>query len=226
MTSPLPSTEELETAYEEARRIHRDHLKIHQVRMPAKSSYKWIWIAMLFHFRPEGVHKDLISEAVRRAFEEAGADQQVRHLKRDGWNIEDLGKGTHALRDPYVAHPEFQNTLTKQQVLLNAKDFEGIKEAFRNRCATCGALEGEPDPRYGGDIVVLERGHKDPLLPLSLENTLPQCGPCNKAYRDDFVFDDRGRARAVASVGPVKRASEGVQEKIHRFLNLRTEKSS
>lgn len=83
-----------------------------------------------------------------------------------------------------------------------------------------GANEGEPDPRYGSGSVKLQRGHKDPERPADdPTNIIPQCGACNRAYRDDFVFDDRGRVTAVAAVRPVKRASVAVRRKIRDFLN-------
>ena len=88
------------------------------------------------------------------------------------------------------------------------------------QCATCGAREDEPDPRYGGAPVKLQRGHKDPDGPADdLQNILPQCGPCNQAYRRDFVFDSRGRVHAVADIRPVKRAGAHVRRKIRNFLN-------
>lgn len=41
---------------------------------------------------------------------------------------------------------------------------------------------------------------------------------CNRSYRGDFVFDDKGRVYAVADTTPVKRASEEVQRKILDYL--------
>ena len=45
---------------------------------------------------------------------------------------------------------------------LKATSSSEIKSIFGGRCATCGAYEGEPDPRYGGENVKLQQGHKDP----------------------------------------------------------------
>ena len=125
---------------------------------------------MLHHYAPERVNKDEISDAVRREYPNAGRDQQVRHLKRDGWNIAGSG-GFRQLADPYRPAQGFVDERNRRQ--------------------------GEPD------------------------NIIPQCQFCNRAYRRDFVFDSRGRARAVADVGPVQRAHRTVQRKIWELLRQR-----
>lgn len=214
----LPSHSQLETAYQEAARIHKTHLDQHGVKLPATSTRKWVWLAMLMHFHNTPVHKDIISDAVQREFPGAGRDQQVRHLKRDGWNIEQAGNGEHILRDPYTPSQSFINAQARRQGRISADDFESLIKVFGNRCATCGGVQGEPDPRYGGDVIKLQKGHQNPHLPDDLSNTIPQCQFCNRAYKDDYVFDEKGRVRAVANVGPVKRARRQVQRKIYDFL--------
>ena len=217
--SSLPTPEELRQAYDDAARIHSEHLAQHGVMLPTPDSYKAIWLAMLHHYAPNPVHKDQISDAVRREYPNAGRDQQVRHLKRDGWNITGKG-GNHRLEDPYRPDQGFVNERNRRQARLNADDFEALIVAFGNRCATCGARAGEPDPRYGSDRVALQQGHQDPDKPSDdVANMIPQCQFCNRAYRRDFVFDNRGRAIAVADIGPVRRASRAVQRKVWEYLN-------
>ena len=148
---PLPAPDELAAAYDEIARIHSEHLAQHGVRLPEKGTYKSIWLAMLHYYAPAPVHKDEISDAVRRQYPEAGRDQQVRHLKRDGWNVAGRG-GRHRLSDPYRPDQGFINERARRQGRLGADDFMALKTAFGNRCATCGARDGEPDPRYGVDI--------------------------------------------------------------------------
>lgn len=217
-SSELPSVEELDAAYEDIARIHSEHLVQHEVVLPKRNSYKSIWLAMLHHHK-RAVHKDEISEAIQREHPDAGKDQQVRHLKRDGWNIVSKQRGYHQLDDPYRPSQEFHNEQNRRRGRLGAKDFEEIKQAFGNRCATCGAREGEPDPRYGSDKVILQQGHQNPKKPSDeTSNIIPQCQFCNRTYRDDFVFDNKGRVHAVADIRPVKRASEETQRKILDFL--------
>lgn len=215
----LPSIKELKKAYAEAERIHSEHLAQHGVKLPSWSTHKGVWLAMLLHFRPDPVHKDTISDAVRRTCPNAARDQQVRHLKRDGWNITSDGSGFHTLKDPYRPAQGFVNEQARRQGRLSAENFDDMIRSFGNRCATCGARKGEPDPRYGEEPVRLQQGHQDPDKPADdQENIIPQCQFCNQAYLRDFVFDDKGRASAVADVGPVQRASKDVQRKIWDFL--------
>ncbi len=170
------------------------------------------------HYSPNPVHKDTISDITRSHLPELGRDQQVRHLKRDGWNLESPARGMHCIADPYKADAGFARELRRRQSLLLAGGFADIKKAFGYKCATCGAREGEPDPRYSSSAVQLQQGHRDPAKPLDSKNTIPQCQFCNRAYKDDFTFDQKGRVRAVASVAPVRRASKDVQSKIRQFL--------
>ncbi|MXY47066.1 MAG: hypothetical protein F4Y44_08800 [Chloroflexi bacterium] len=214
----LPSRAELKAAYDDIARIHRTHLSQHGVRLPDANSYKWVWLGMLHYHKGERVHKNRISDAVRSIYPEAARDQQVRHLKRDGWNIEG-SQGYHSLGNPYQPSPDFVNERARRQGRLSAESFDDLKTSFGNRCATCGAVEGEPDPRYGADVVQLQQGHQDPDADsASIANIIPQCQFCNRAYRRDFVFDDKGRVRAVADIGPVRRASLPVQRKVWDFL--------
>lgn len=213
-----PSKKDLDAAYRAVADIHKRHLAQHGVKLPPQSSYKWIWLAMLHYHKGGSVHKDAISDAVQKHYPEAGRDQQVRHLKRDGWNVIG-GGGFHALEDPYRPSPEFINEQARRHGRLSSVDFDDIKKSFGNRCATCGSVEGEPDPRYGEARVHLQQGHQDPDEPGDdLNNIIPQCQFCNRAYRRDFVFDDKGRANAVADIGPVKRARTAVQKKIWKYL--------
>ena len=215
----LPSKEQLAEAWEEVKRIHRVYLARHGVKLPKESSYQRIWLSMLYHFNDREVHKDEISDAVRREFPNAARDQQVRHLKRAGWNIE-AGEepGSHKL-DPYNPSPTYLIDQVRRKGVLHEEDFEERKRAFGFRCATCGAEEGEPHPRYGGENVELHQGHRDPNKSSEdPENIIPQCNYCNRAYKGDFVFDGKGFVRAIADVGPVKRASRTVKRKVLEFL--------
>jgi len=82
-------------------------------------------------------------------------------------------------------------------------------------CATCGAEEGKASPRYGDAEIKLQKGHHDPAGPGDdIENNIPQCQYCNRAYINDFVFDGKGRVHSIASVEPVKRARKEVQKKV------------
>ena len=100
---PLPTPEELQAAWEEVQDLHLQYLAIHGVRLPQTEHYtghnRALQLAVLCHYRHREVHKDEISAVAQRDLEDAAADQQVRHLKRDGWYIGPK-PGLHKL-DPY-----------------------------------------------------------------------------------------------------------------------------
>lgn len=202
------------------KRIHNTHLTQHGVKLPADNSNKAIWLGALWACKDREVRKEEMSAIVQRERGGNPVDQQVRHLKRDGWNIvPGQARGSHRLNDPFQPGPEWANEQNRRQGQLAAGTFEELKRAFGNRCATCGAIEGEPDPRYGRDRVSLQQEHRDPAKPdTDRGNIIPQCSLCNRQYRNDFVFDEKGRVRAVADIGPVRRADAAVQRKIFDFL--------
>ena len=222
MKKKLPTTEELQKSWMELKEIHREYLAIHRVRIPKASHYsennKAAWLSILRHYKDEEIHKDHISEIVQRDMPGAAKDQQVRHLKRDGWEISAEKRGCHKL-DPFHPSQEFLNTSAKKTAQLRASSFNEIKESFGYRCATCGARENQPDPRYGKDKVKLQQGHRNPNeAGDDPSNIIPQCQFCNRAYRNDFIFDEKGRVHAVANEKPIQRAAKDVQNKIFKWL--------
>ena len=67
------------------------------------------------------------------------------------------------------------------------------------------------------EFVKLQRGHKDPEKSLRISNIIPQCQFCNRSYKNDFTFDDKGRVRAVASPSII-RASDNVIKKVFNAI--------
>lgn len=220
--SKLPTQTKLQQAWEELKEIHKEYLERHEVVIPTGRTYdssaKSIWLSVLFYYKGQPVHKDVISDVCQRDKANLARDQQIRHLKRGGWSMKNDGRGNHEL-NPYEPSLEFLNEKVRRDGRLHARTFDDVKKAFGYRCATCGAKEERPDSRYGRDKVILQQGHKDPEKPSSDKNNIiPQCQFCNRAYRGDFTFDDKGRARAVADVGPVERVSDRVKSKIFNWL--------
>lgn len=105
----IPTEKELQIAWEKLKLIYQKNLKVHNVKIPRgksfKSSSKSTWLSILHHFEDKEVHKDQISEITQTYIPDSGKDHQVRHLKRDGW---DIGQkpGIHKL-NPYNPSPEF-----------------------------------------------------------------------------------------------------------------------
>ncbi len=223
MNGELPTREELQQAWEDLQDIYTQYLKRHDVKIPNSTRYngvaKSIWLSVLHYYEDEQVHKDLISDICQRDLPNSARDQQVRHLKRDGWRLAPAKRGFHLL-DPYQPSAEWINDKARRDGVLNAGSFEDIKTVFGDSCATCGAREGRPDPRYGEDKVVLQQGHRDPFKPATdMTNIIPQCQFCNRAYRKDFVFDEKGRAWAIADIGPIQRATVEIKRRVFSWLN-------
>ena len=218
----IPTPTELQESWEDLRRIHAEHLEEHGVKLPQgidyRSSGKSIQLSVLHYHSGQSVNKNLISQVCQRDAPHLAADQQVRHLKRDGWHL--TGRGSHAL-DPYKVSSEFETDRIRRQGTLNASGFEDLKAVFDYKCASCGSEEGKTNPRYGDDIVELQRGHKDPDKPMTMDNIIPQCQFCNRAYRRDYVFDDKGRVSHIADVRPVRKASKTVQRKVWEWLKTK-----
>ena len=219
--SDLPSQQALQAAWANLREIHAQYLRRHGVKIPNTDSYdaraKSIWLAVLHEAAGKPVHKNIISDVCQRDKPGLARDQQVRHLKRDGWRLAGEG-GLHTL-DPYQPSLEWINQRARRAGRLSAKTFAELKGVYGESCATCGAREGRPDPRYGADAVILQQGHMDPSKSADdRRNIIPQCQYCNRAYRGDFVFDVKGRAYALADIGPVQRASTAVKRKLYDWL--------
>ena len=83
------------------------------------------------------------------------------------------------------------------------EDFEEIKKKYDYRCATFGSREGEPNYRYPGSIAKLQKAHRNPHVPLEGDNIIPQCQFCNRAARNNWVYDARGRVVGVVSAEPI-----------------------
>ena len=180
------------------------------------------------------VHKDLISQFVQQFKPDAGLDQQVRHLgSQDYWYILNKGNkvpntnvtvpsGYQYLVSLEMPNPKAMAEMYKRAGRMAARDFEGLKMAYGNRCATCGIEERRIDPRTGKKVV-LQQGHMDPSKPLSLDNTIPQCEYCNETSRDNFIFDENGRIKAIHNPRFVLNSKVSVQVDIFKLLKSKFE---
>jgi hypothetical protein len=102
-------------------------------------------------------------------------------------------------------HPAF---VPKRRSSNADSDLETVKQKYDYRCATCGSKEGEANLRYKNQRTQLQQGHRNPKLPLEGENIIPQCQFCNRADRNWWVYDERGRVVGVGAVKPIQRSIE------------------
>jgi len=52
----------------------------------------------------------------------------------------------------------------------------------------------------------LQQAHRNPKQPLEGKNIIPQCQFCNRADRNYWVYDERGRVAGVADLKPIQKS--------------------
>jgi len=165
---------------------------------PEKPNARLLQLIYLRHHLGKAVDKSDLSLFVRSVCPSASTDQQARHWKRDGWNVQGRGGNDSAGKPLKPSEyclaslqpsPEFMAQRTRDLGRVAAHDWDSLLTVYSNRCGCCGA---------GG--VKLEQGHMDPRKPLTLANTIPLCDGCNRWQLDRFVLDDKGKVRTVLPV--------------------------
>lgn len=225
------SPDEIENRYSQLEEEYQTNLAQYGVKMPSRDGMQALWLIFLRKNKGILVHKDTISSFVASVNPNAGKDQQVRHLAADGWYILNTGdklpdedeivpQGYHVLITTESPKPTFLYKSLKRVGRIGAKNFGQLKAVYGFRCASCGSIEGKPNLLEPNKRTQLQQGHMNPSKPLTLDNSIPQCQVCNQVYQDDFVFDDKGRAFAVASAKPVMRAEKEVQNEIIKKLKV------
>ena len=100
----------------------------------------------------------------------------------------------------------------------NTADWGKIKEDYGYRCATCGSLEGKPNFNWPQTKTKLQKAHMDPHKPLESGNIIPQCQKCNRADRNRWVYDERGRVVKLAKANFVKNFDKDIRWEIYKIL--------
>lgn len=190
---------------------------------------KELQLIFLYEHIGKLVHKDMVSAFVRKFIPDAALDQQVRHLgSQYNWYVLNKGNripdkditvpsGYNYLVSIETPNPKVLSQALKRAGRLAAKNFDELKMAYNNKCATCGIEEGKKDAR-DNTIVSLQQGHMDPRKPLTLDNTIPQCGYCNRTYLDYFRFNEHGRVVAVNNPEILLRSPKDIQDEMIEVL--------
>jgi hypothetical protein len=58
----------------------------------------------------------------------------------------------------------------------------------------------------------------DPNKPLVAGNIIPQCQICNRAYKNYWVFDKKGRVIKLANPKIINRSDKKVQWEVYKIL--------
>ena len=228
--------DEIRKTYDLLADYHARYLEKQGVKLPEllRPDGEFTQVALTLVYLAQGypdtktVSKSELTEFVRIFHPQATDVQQARHLAAQaGWYILsgtrnddrslDLLPGDYRLITLETAYPGFSGPRRVESV--DPEYWERIKTAYGDRCASCGSQEGKPHLYWPETLTVLQKGHMDPAQPLEPGNIIPQCPPCNRASRDFWVFDDKGRVVAVANPSVIDRSSEGVQRQIYERLS-------
>lgn len=205
------------------------YLKPLGVKFPKENTAKFYWLICLRKYIKKQVHKDAISEVLENLGLNLGKDQQVRHLAADGWYVlnkgdkvpdkkETIKSGFHMLYSVENCKKNFYAKKLKRQGRIAAKTWDDLKIVYSSMCATCGSVENKPNRYFPDKVTMLEQGHIDPNKPLSIDNIIPQCQYCNKAYKDKFMFDENGRIVCIMNTEPVIKSPENVKKDLFEYL--------
>ncbi|MCD6594139.1 hypothetical protein J7L68_00470 [bacterium] len=149
--------------------------------------------------------------------------QQARHLgAQKGWYIAAGGRDN---RDVVLKRGEYQLVNLEKPYpafhghrVEKTDDWEELKKEYGYRCATCGSEEGKPNIHWPNTTTKLQKGHKNPNKPLVNGNIIPQCQKCNRADRNNWVYDERGRVIKLANPNVIKRSEKKIRWKVYKIL--------
>lgn len=224
----------IESLYEDILDAYKEKLNKYNVKMPklySNGKYTLNALVLIYLYDKIGkiVSKQELTDFLRTMGFYVNDVQQARHLaQQSGWYILsgtrgdceckelDIKAGEYMLKTIDEPYPSYKNL--KRTESLNAGSWDGLKKIYNYRCATCGSKEGEPNFLYPASITTLQQGHKNPSMPLTIENTIPQCPFCNRASRNYFVFDNKGRVEKIYDPHFVLRSDKEIQLMMLRLL--------
>lgn len=180
------------------------------------------------------VTKNELTQFIRQYYKDTNDVQQARHLAaQKGWyiisgtrgdnNSLELNSGEYKLISLEESYPDF--TKERREYKEDGDYFESLKKQYGYCCATCGSEEGKPHKHWKNTMTVLQRGHMNPLKPLEEGNIIPQCDKCNRADRNYWVYDKKGRVIAIANEKVIDKCSLSIQKKIYERLKTKFENS-
>ena len=221
---------EIEKSYVQLARYHKTHLEKYGVKLPnlkRGNSYTIDALTLIYLFqgypKTRQVSKKELTQFIRLYYPDTNDVQQARHLAaQKGWYI-GSGQRKNGIRD--LKAGEYQ-LVTLEKPFPNftghrgtdSEDFEDIKKQYNYRCATCGSKEGEANYHWISRTTALQKGHMNPLKPLTAGNIIPQCDSCNRGDQRKWIYDEKGRVRGIADPKVVMRSDESIQIQIYKLL--------
>jgi hypothetical protein len=222
---------ELQECYEILKKAHEEHLKPKGVELTAFRrgglyTQRSLALIALYIRLGQPVTKRELTNFVRKYVEGEADVQDGRHLANtQGWYVlstqrNDVGtetwpKDSYGLISITDCYPSFSG---HREGNLESQEWARLLEKFENRCSLCGSEEGKNNLRNKSVITQLQQGHKDPTKPLSPSNCLPQCQECNRPLQQKFIFDDKGRPKAISKADLIFKSPRNIQIEVFRLL--------
>ncbi len=224
------SKKKIEKTYQMISNYYDKHLKKRGVKIPkligtkgfTKDALILVYLAQGYP-KTKKVSKSELTEFIREFYSTVNDVQQARHLgAQKGWFIAAGGRDN---RDVVLRRGEYKLiTLEKPYPAFHGhrveetSNWESLKAEYGYRCVTCGSQEGKPNIHYSNTITKLQKSHKDPNKPLGTSNIIPQCQKCNRADRNNWVYNETGRVIKLANSIVIKRSDKEIRWKVYKLL--------
>lgn len=225
------SSADINSTYEMIQQHYDKYLKKYDVKLPkltdaykryTKDALVLVYLSQNYP-NTRKVSKNELTQFIRRYYPNTNDVQQARHLgAQKGWFIAAGGRDN---RDVVLTRGEYQLVSLEKPYpafhghrVEETEDWEVLKEQYGYRCATCGSKEGERNIHWPNTITKLHKAHMDPHKPLIKGNIIIQCEKCNRADRNNWVYDERGRAIKLANPNVIKRSDKEVRRKVYKIL--------
>ncbi len=232
LDSLILNKKSIKSIYKMLCEFYEKYLKSYGVKLPklydskgnfTKDALVLVYLAYDYP-KTRKVTKEELTKFVRSYYPNTNDVQQARHLgAQSGWWIVAGGRDNivlkikrgsyqlYTLEEPY---PGFK----KGHRISETDDWEEIKAMYNYRCATCGSQENKPHFHWPATKTKLQKAHMNPNKPLVNGNIIPQCQKCNRADRNRWVYDEKGRVIKLADANFVKNFDKDVREKIYKIL--------
>ena len=218
--------------YKKIKQYHLKYLKKHEIKLPKLKNNKGLYTkdALILIYLSQNypntkkATKRELTQFIRKYYPDTNDVQQARHLgAQKGWwilaggrdNIVlSLKRGEYQLYTLEKPYPGFKHRRRQ----IKTGNWNDIKNYYSYRCATCGSEEGQPHLHWPETKTKLQQAHKNPEKALDKDNIIPQCQKCNRADRNRWIYDNKGRVIKLANANILKTCSETVQKKAYGIL--------
>ncbi len=225
------SDKEIREIYAMIYKHYNNYLKQYGVKIPKltdkEGNYTKDALVLIYLARgypnTKKISKAELTQFIRLYYPDVVDVQQARHLgAQKGWFIV---SGTRGNKHTTLEYGEYQLITLERPYpafkghrIEDIGDWESLKKQYGFRCVTCGSEENKPNIHWPNTITKLQIAHKDPNKPLVAGNIIPQCEKCNRADRNNWVYDERGRVIKLANPNVIKRSDKEVRWKVYQIL--------